>query len=152
DYVFDGTSPEPYDEDDEPNPLSVYGTRGKNFLLTMRRLAAEGKPLRVVDDQRGAPTWSRMIAQAATFAAISLDPDEPGGLYHLPADGGTTWYGFARAILGESADITPISTSEYPTPAPRPLYSVLDGSKFEERFGFTLPDWETQLRMAMEEN
>ncbi|CAN5406688.1 dTDP-4-dehydrorhamnose reductase [soil metagenome] len=177
DYVFDGRSDRPYREEDPTNPLGVYGvtklageqavletdprhlvlrvswvygTRGRNFLLTMRRLAAEGKPLRIVDDQQGAPTWCRMIAQATALATLSLDSDEPGGLYHLPAGGETTWYGFARAILG-GTEITPIATADYPTPAARPANSLLDGSAFEDRFGFLLPDWREQLRMAVEE-
>lgn len=175
DYVFDGRLNRPYREDDPTNPLGiygrtklsgetavlnadprhlvlriawVYGNRGRNFPLTMRRLAAEGKPLRVVDDQRGAPTWCRMIAQATALATLSLDPDEPGGLYHLPAGGETTWHGFARTILGESADLTPIAAADYPTPAARPANSVLDGTAFHERFGFALPGWREQWRLA----
>lgn len=177
DYVFDGNGTRPYREDDATGPVSVYGetklageravlaadprhlvlrvawvygTRGKNFLLTMKRIGGEGKHLRVVADQFGAPTWSREIAVATVEAVRQLGVDEPGGLYHLPAAGEASWYDFARAILGEEASIEPIPTSAYPTPAHRPAYSVLDGAKFRERFGFGLPDWRESLTRAVE--
>lgn len=182
DYVFDGTGSRPYRESDLVNPLGVYGrtkragelgvlsdprnlvlrvawvygARGRNFLLTMLRLAREGKPLRVVDDQVGTPTWCRAIAEATALVAHDLlrAPDAPGGLYHLPSAGETTWCGFAREIFAQAlgADapaVTPISTADYPTPAPRPAYSVLDGEAFLNRFGFRLPDWSAQLRLAL---
>ena len=190
DYVFDGRKAEPYREDDEAAPINVYGrtklagelgvmaagathlifrtswvygSRGRNFLLTMLRLAKERKELKVVDDQFGAPTSARLIAEA-TAAAIArnfvdgkLDLDrvgEMGGLYHLTAAGRTTWYGFAQAILAGKAGmakVSPIPTSGYPTPARRPQNSMLDNSKLEKQFGFSLPDWKTGLTLCLEE-
>ena len=141
----------------------VYGSRGRNFLLTMLRLARERKELKVVDDQVGAPTSARLIAEATavaiarSFAEGVLDPDrfrQTGGLYHLTAAGRTTWYGFAQAILLNKegvAKLSPIPTSGYPTPAQRPQNSVLDNGKLEKQFGFSLPDWKVGLKLCMEE-
>jgi dTDP-4-dehydrorhamnose reductase len=190
DYVFDGRKAEPYREDDEAAPINVYGrtklageqgvmaakaahlifrtswvygSRGRNFLLTMLRLAKERKELKVVDDQVGAPTSARLIAEATAgaiaknFADGGLDLDrfrQMGGLYHLTAAGRTTWYGFAQAILtGKEgmAKVSPIPTSGYPTPARRPQNSVLDNSKLEKQFGFSLPDWKVGLQLCIEE-
>jgi dTDP-4-dehydrorhamnose reductase len=190
DYVFDGRKVEPYREEDDTAPVNaygktklageegvtaasaahlilrtswVYGPRGRNFLLTMLRLSRERRELKVVDDQFGAPTSARLIAQATAGAiarhvtAGRLDFDAlgaAGGLYHLTAAGKTTWYGFAQKILSgraATAKLVPIPTSAYPTPARRPQNSVLDNSKFESVFGFTLPDWEVGLALCMEE-
>jgi dTDP-4-dehydrorhamnose reductase len=190
DYVFDGLKAEPYREDDEAAPINVYGrtklageqgvmaaraahlifrtswvygSRGRNFLLTMLRLAKERKELKVVDDQVGAPTSARLIAEATAvaiarnFADGTLDLDrfrQMGGLYHLTAAGQTTWYGFALAILtGKEgmAKVSPIPTSGYPTPARRPQNSVLDNSKLEKQYGFSLPDWKVGLQLCLEE-
>jgi dTDP-4-dehydrorhamnose reductase len=176
DYVFDGDATTPYDEDAPTRPLSaygrsklageraaaasgaaaivfrtswVYGRRGRNFLLTMQRLASEGRELRVVDDQVGAPNWSRELARAtARVVSEGLSKlADRRGVYHLTARGTTTWYGFARAILADrpSVRIVPITTSEYPTPARRPAWSVLDPTRFERTFGFALPDWRASL-------
>ena len=190
DYVFDGSKSEPYREDDETAPINVYGEtklagergvmasnaahlvlrtswvygpRGRNFLLTMLKLGRERKELKVVDDQFGAPTSARMIAES-TAAAVAksvahgvLDLDrfrQLGGLYHLTAAGRTTWYGFAQAILTDKAGmakVSPIPTSGYPTPARRPQNSVLDNGKLEKQFGFSLPDWKTGLKLCLEE-
>jgi len=176
DYVFDGSANAPYDEDAPVRPLSsygrsklageravaasgahalvfrtswVYGRRGRNFLLTMRRLAAERPEIRVVDDQTGAPNWSRELARATARIASRGLPwlAERSGLYHMSATGSTTWYGFARAILADVASVrvVPITTAEYPTPAARPAYGVLGTARFERTFGFALPDWQTSL-------
>lgn len=176
DYVFDGTATAPYREDDPVHPVSaygrsklageravaasgadaivfrtswVYGRRGRNFLLTMQRLAAERPELRIVDDQTGTPNWSRELARAtATIVGRGLTAlAERRGLYHLTARGTTTWYGFARAILADrpSLRIVPIATADYPTPARRPAWSVLDATRFERTFGFALPDWRASL-------
>ena len=153
DYVFDGTGTRPYLEDDPTNPVSVYGRTklegerqaarcprhliartswlydawGKNFLNTMLNAAAKGRSLRVVDDQRGAPTTCRALARQLKVAA------EEGwqGLVHTTCAGETTWHGFARAIFeakGITAALSPCTTADYPTPARRPAYSVLDGA------------------------
>ena len=176
DYVFDGRATGPYDEDAPVGPLSVYGRtklegeravaasgadalvlrtswvygrRGRNFLTTMQRLAAERDEIRVVDDQTGAPNWSRELARATARIVANGRHGiaERKGLYHLTARGATTWYGFARAILAgvPRVRIVPITTAEYPTPARRPHWSVLDTARFERTFGFALPDWHASL-------
>jgi len=202
DYVFDGAATQPYTEDDATKPLNAYGesklageraiqqsgvpyvvlrtewlyaTRGTNFLLTILRLARDGKPLRIIADQIGSPTWARMLAEASAqivirFITTSMsDATTWSGVYHLTAAGRTTWHGFAEAILKESlqrltqlrrpldwcegalASLTAISTSEYPTPARRPAYSVLSNEKIARVFGIRLPDWHHQLHMALED-
>jgi dTDP-4-dehydrorhamnose reductase len=205
DYVFDGSKNVPYEEGDLPNPLShygktklagdlaiqnsgvphliirtawVYGTRGKNFLLTILRLATEREELRIVRDQTGAPTWSREIAAATTRILKQVSGREGpvaslsnlGGIYHMTAAGETNWCEFAQAIL-DLADhasnraswftaategrpiitrrIIPINTDEYPTAARRPAYSVLSNSRCKRTFGFALSDWKAQLQSVM---
>jgi dTDP-4-dehydrorhamnose reductase len=171
DYVFDGTKGAPYTEDDAPNPLSVYGrtkldgeraiqasgcrhlilrtswvyaSRGHNFLLTMLRLGAERPELRVVDDQRGAPTWARDIAEAT----VTLLGKPPNGLFHLTAAGATTWHGFSCEIM-RLAGLTPlvhrIRTAEYPTAARRPANSLLDNARLRAVAGIVMPAWEESL-------
>ena len=177
DYVFDGTKSGPYTETDRPNPLSVYGQTklegeraiqnsgcrhlifrtcwvygpsGKNFLLTMLKLARERDELRVVDDQIGAPTTAAMIAKATTRALGN--PGAPNGLYHLSAAGQTSWCGFAKEILRGATlttRVTPIPASDYPTPAQRPQNSVLDNAKFRDTFGFALESWEEGLKATL---
>jgi dTDP-4-dehydrorhamnose reductase len=166
DYVFDGEKKTAYAEDDRTNPISVYGAsklegerrivasgcrhlvlrtswvyaaRGKNFYLTMK--AKSGQPLRVIDDQRGVPTSSRFLAEN-TVVLINRNVE---GVLHLVPSGATTWYGFARAILGEKADVTPIRSSEYQTAARRPANSVLDNRKAQALLGKPLPDWRDVL-------
>jgi dTDP-4-dehydrorhamnose reductase len=127
----------------------VYSRRGRNFLTTMQRLARERPELRVVDDQTGAPNWARELARATARIVANGRHwiAERRGLYHLTARGTTTWYGFARAILADvpGTRIVPITTAEYPTPATRPRWSVLDPARFERTFGFALPDWHSSL-------
>ncbi len=184
DFVFPGRATHPYREDDAPNPLNVYGksklagetallesdapavvlrtswvygARGHNFLRTMLRLSRERHELRVVDDQIGAPTWSRMIAAATAHIAARLlhsPPDESTGLYHLSAAGHTSWYGFARAILdarGGECELHPIPSDDYPTPALRPAWSVLDNSRLTRTFGLRLPDWRHSLGQCLQD-
>ncbi len=176
DYVFDGKKRGAYSEKDEPNPLNIYGhskwageraiqaaggrhlilrtswvyaPRGKNFLLTILRLAMERKELRVVDDQIGAPTTGAIIAQTTVRILTNADSD---GLYHLSASGRTSWHGFAEAILrgaGFSIPVTPIPTSQYPTPARRPTNSLLDNTLLERRFNIRLPVWEEGLAASL---
>jgi dTDP-4-dehydrorhamnose reductase len=176
DYVFDGAARTPYAEDAPTAPLSVYGAsklegeqrisasgadalvlrtswvyglRGRNFLLTIRRLAAEREELRIVADQTGVPNWCRTLAQAtARIVAGGLSAmRERAGLYHLSSGGPTTWYEFARAIIGDAPRprVTPIATADYPLPARRPAYGVLATAKFERTFGFALPSWRDAL-------
>jgi dTDP-4-dehydrorhamnose reductase len=189
DYVFDGAKSEPYTENDAPNPLGVYGrsklagdeavravggshlifrlcwvygARGQNFMLTMMRLAREREKLRVVSDQVGCPTWSRMIAQTTALALKEVvavrDWGGFSGTYHLAASGTTSWHGFAQAIVnlmpGEGrkcAAVEAISTAEYPTPAKRPAYSVLNCDKLQTTFGLRLPGWEESLKQVLED-
>lgn len=185
DYVFDGAKDGAYVEDDPTNPLNVYGqtklageqairasgaahlilrtswvygARGKNFLLTMLRLAKEREELKIVADQIGAPTWSRHIAETTAqilAQRIGLWP-ELGGLYHFSAGGSTSWHGFAAAIveLGGIAPqprLIPIPTSEYPLPAARPKNSLMSNAALAAAFGLTMPDWNVSLRLCMEQ-
>ncbi|AFL75557.1 dTDP-4-dehydrorhamnose reductase [Thiocystis violascens] len=186
DFVFSGTLDRPYTEDDVPDPLNVYGetklggerallesgakslifrtswvygARGANFLLTMLRLFRERDELRVVDDQIGSPTWSRMLAEMTALVLYrvlrgELDLNQVGGLYNLTGSGQVSWYGFANAILessGLDSNLIPIPTSEYPAPAKRPMYSVLDNSRFRKTFGLIMPDWRLSLDQCLEQ-
>jgi dTDP-4-dehydrorhamnose reductase len=170
DYVFDGLGTRPYREEDPVNPVSVYGRTklegerlaarcsrhliartswlydawGKNFLNTMVNAAAQGRSLRVVDDQRGAPTTCRALARQLKIAA----EDGWQGLVHATCQGETTWHGFARAIFdakGIAADLSPCTTADYPTPAKRPAYSVLDGSRRRSLGRDLMPTWQEAL-------
>lgn len=143
----------------------VYGPHGSNFLLTMLRLGRERDSLRVVDDQTGAPTTSIAIADATravvegVLAGRAGSDESWSGVYHMTCGGAVTWYGFAREIfaragslLGRPApQLTPIRTSEYPTPATRPANSVLSNRKLKDQFGVTLPSWEVALDRVLEE-
>lgn len=189
-----GPSPRPYTESDAPAPINeygrtklageraiqavapvhlilrtswIYGNRGRNFLRTIRRLAAERDELKVVDDQIGSPTWARAVADAtARILARGRSPAtgpgaglaEAGGLYHLSAAGSTSWCGFAAAIVERDWEseraaprVVPIPTGAYPAAAARPAYSVLDNGAIAKAFGITLADWKTQLRSCMAE-
>ncbi len=188
DYVFDGAKSAPYLETDPPNPLSsygrsklageqavqavagaylifrlcwVYGARGQNFLLTILRLAREREKLRVVNDQVGAPTWSRLIAQATALALrqVAGRPDADGlsGTYHLAASGLTSWHGFTQEILRlmppagrKCVEVEAIPTSQYPTPARRPASSAMSCEKLQRAFGLRLPAWDESLRLVFE--
>jgi dTDP-4-dehydrorhamnose reductase len=175
DYVFDGEKASPYVEDDPTHPLGVYGEsklageeairksgcrhlvlrtswvygpRGRNFYLTMLRLAKERPELRVVDDQAGAPTSSIEIARA-TAVLIGKGAQ---GLYHMTAGGETSWCGFARAILERAGLKTPvvaIRTEDYPTPARRPRNSRLDCSKLRREHGVSLAPWDQAVAEVM---
>jgi len=180
DYVFDGTADVPYAEDAPTAPLNVYGEsklageraiaaaraasvilrtswvyglRGSNFLLTIRRLAAERDELRVVADQVGVPNWTRAIAQATAelvgrgLAALA----ERAGVYHMSATGSASWFDFARAITGDAPRprVVPIATADYPTPARRPAYAVLATGKLERTFGITLGHWRETLAACL---
>ena len=139
----------------------VYGARGQNFMLTMMRLAREREKLRVVRDQVGCPTWSRMIAETTALALgqvlAAREPEAFTGVYHLAASGQTSWHGFAEAIVGlmpsetrKCQVVEPITTPEYPLPAQRPAYSVLSCEKLDRTFGLRLPHWEESLKAVLE--
>jgi dTDP-4-dehydrorhamnose reductase len=152
----------------------VYGARGKNFLKTILKLAAEKSELRIVDDQVGAPTWSRdladatknIIKQLVTKSQLENIPigealRDHSGIYHMTAAGRVSWYGFATAIVeemerrglspGSLAKIMPIPSSEYPTPAARPQNSRLCNDKLKNTFGVTLPPWRQSMEAVMNE-
>ena len=187
-FVFDGRKAGAYTENDTPNPISEYGrsklggeaavaaaggahlilrtnwvydARGRNFLLTMLKLAATREELRIVDDQVGAPTWARSIAEAT--AAILRDLERAKsqtGVYNLTALGSVSRYEFTRRIIEmtralrsgrEAARLLPIETRDFPLPAERPLNSVLDNSRLMSTFGLPLAHWETQLRGCVAE-
>ncbi len=136
----------------------VYGPRGKNFLLTMLRLFREKSSLGIVADQFGIPTGSRLIADL-TAQIVAQCQTEAGfefgkkaGLYHLSAAGQASWHDFASEILrlsGESCDLKPLTTAEYPTPAERPAWSVLNTQKLADQFGLMPPDWRILLSQCM---
>lgn len=131
----------------------IYGRHGHNFLVTMQKLASARKEVRVVADQTGVPNWARAIARV-TSRVLGLGIDrlaERSGLYHLSARGATTWYEFAREILRRypHVRVVPITTAEYPTPARRPAYAVLDSRRFFDTFGFALPGWKTLLHECL---
>ncbi|AXC12935.1 dTDP-4-dehydrorhamnose reductase [Acidisarcina polymorpha] len=192
DYVFDGSKASPWIEEDATGPLNVYGKtklageqviasqggaylifrtswvfapHGKNFLLTILRLARERDRLTIVADQKGAPTSALAIARATAQVldrvsgpegTNSRSPDW-SGIYHLTCAGETTWHGFAEAIVEEAADlldgrrpeVAPIPSSQFPTPARRPANSVLDNGKLRHQFGVALPHWRQALVEAM---
>lgn len=144
----------------------VYAAHGRNFLKTMLRLATERDELRIVDDQFGSPTSTNLIADGTTAALrrwLESTSDERAslnGTYHLVASGATSWHGFASAImkqamhsglLARTPQISAISTLEFPTPARRPAWSVLDNLDFQRRFGFVLPDWQDGLSFVLDE-
>ncbi len=186
DYVFDGSKKVPYTENDKPQPINVYGKtklmgeynikstgashlvlrtcwvyglRGKNFLLTMKRLAKEKDELRVVDDQLGSPTWCRMIAEATALILSQgiYKADNYSGTYHLCAGGQTTWFGFAQAIFARyfSPDdnftkVTAINSSEFKSRAERPSLSVLSCEKLLNDFSLNLPSWDHSLSLVLD--
>lgn len=183
DYVFDGSLDRPYREDDTTSPLGVYGQtkldgdkalldadipvwilrvswvyglRGNNFLRTMQRLMQERDSLRIVDDQYGAPTWSRSIAEASGALLAKLLADRQllhtRGLYHLAPQGETSWYGFAEAIRhlgGYDCVLEPIPSREYPTPAARPANSRMNSEQLQQAFAVGLPDWREMLQACV---
>ncbi len=135
----------------------VYDADGKNFLNTMLRLAGEHPELRVVADQQGGPTFADDLAAASVglmrsvLAREERDDDAPWGVYHASGQGVVSWHGFASKIFelsGIEIPVHPITTADYPTPAPRPAYSVLDNSRME-RLGVSMPDWEDALKRCL---
>jgi len=198
DYVFDGVKAGPYVEGDATGPASVYGrtklegeqalarsgaahaifrtswvygVAGKNFLLTILRLARDRERLQIVADQHGSPTWSRDLARMTTSFIQGCERlaeggelrgvmEERGGLYHASGAGHTTWHGFAEAAVRRAREIDParrfaevdaITTAEFPTAARRPANSRLSCARLEERLGWRMMDWRDSLAMVMAE-
>lgn len=199
DAVFDGKKRTPYSEDDSPNPINVYGltklsgekaieevglphmifrtswiygARGHNFMRTILKLSSERNSIDVVDDQIGAPTWSRLVAEVTTMIILRaicnnrgrLTLDFQSGIYNMSAGGQTSWYEFATAIIelvqsievqrawfegNKFAEVLPIPSSNYPLIAKRPLYSILDNQKIRDTFSIALPDWRKQLELCL---
>ena len=179
DYVFDGTGCTPYKEDDATNPQTVYGrtklageesvirscagsmvirtawlysTFGNNFVKTMIRLGKERDALGVVLDQIGSPTYARDLARSIMQI---VDKGIIPGVYHFTNEGVCSWYDFTRAIHRlegiDSCKVSPIHTEDYPIPAQRPHYSVLDKSKIKETFGIDIRWWEDALKECIKE-
>lgn len=177
DYVFSGESFRPIAENDEPYPHSIYGRTklegealltsfcpdsiiirtawlysefGHNFVDTMLRLGREGKPLKIVSDQIGTPTYSGDLASA--IHTIITQAEWKAGIYHYTNEGVASWYDFAMAIFrlsGLTPDVTPVGTRDYPTPAKRPLYSVLSKDKIKKTFQIKIPYWENSLKKCL---
>jgi len=198
DYVFDGSGTAPYRETDLTGPVSVYGAsklageraliesgaghtifrtswvygpRGKNFLLTILKLARERETLRIVADQHGAPTWARDLARMTARVVTQCEAEargcglatllgEIGGVYHAAGAGETTWHGFATQAVRllqkaepntRFAKIEAITSAEYPTPAKRPTNSRMNCGKLRERFGWKMMDWRDSLSEVLAE-
>ena len=177
DYVFDGNADKPFAADHETNPISVYGKsklvgeqlamknnpesiiirtawvysqHGKNFMKTMLRLFADKDEISVVNDQKGTPTNANDIARAI-LKVVQTRKKTPG-IYHFTNAGETTWFGFAEAIkelTNSEIKINPIPTSEFPTPAKRPAYSVLDTTKIQEVYDVECPQWKDSLKLLL---
>ena len=178
DYVYPGTGTTPWQETSSTGPLSVYGqtklegdeaiqksgadhlifrtswvysARGNNFMKTMLRLADSNSEINVVADQVGTPTPARLIAQ---ITALAVHGKLESGLYHLAPAGETSWQGFAKEIFrlaGRYTKTNPIPTSDYPTPAARPLNSRMDVTKLQHALNIRLPDWQSQLALTLNE-
>ncbi len=192
DYVFGGRAGQdanPYKEDDTTNPVNVYGrsklageeairavgpnhlilrsswvygNRRKNFLKTVQRLAREGNPLRMVNDEFGSPTWARMIAETTAQVLARTGAEalgERGGVFHCAAVGVVSRHAFAAAILAhgmdcdgatETPELHAIGSGEFATRARRPAFSGLDSTKIANAFGIVAPSWEQQLELCLE--
>lgn len=187
DFAYDGTKKAPYHENDDVNPLSIYakskvqgdnniinsgvkhlifrtswiyGSRGRNFLLTMLNLCKNLVEVQVVNDQLGAPTWARSLAEGVGLILSQSKAFDPAysGLYHMSCEGKVTWYEFAVHIskfyekkFGKRVTVFPESTGNNPMKAARPKYSVLDNSKLNSAFGVVMPNWLTCFRQVMED-
>ena len=179
DYVFDGESYKPYLESDSTNPQSVYGTTklageiaiqniapqnsiiirtswvyssyGNNFVKTMLRLGREREELSIIVDQVGTPTYAKDLAKAILEILPQLEKKEVA-IYNFSNLGVCSWYDFAKAIFessGIKVNVAPIETSQYPTAAKRPLYSVMNKRKITEKFNITIPYWKDSLRECL---
>lgn len=190
DYVFDGSGDRPWLETDAVGPLNVYGatklegerliqqsgckhlifrtswvygTRGGNFAKTMLRLAQERDQLKVINDQIGAPTGADLLADITAHAIrVARQQAEVSGLYHLVADGETSWHGYASFVIDFARHagihlkvapdtVQPVPTSAFPTPAKRPLNSRMDTAKLQHTFNLNLPQWQTGVTRMLTE-
>lgn len=180
DYVFRGNAEQPYHEEDLTDPLNVYGASkllgeerimqiapdlsviirtswvfgkyGKNFVKTMLRLMKEKDQIKVVNDQQGCPTYAADLA-GAIMQIILFEPNKSSGIYHYCNEGITNWFEFAstiRTLTGSHCQVDPISTKDYPTPAKRPSYSVLDTSLIKSTFQLSIPHWKKSLIACLE--
>jgi dTDP-4-dehydrorhamnose reductase len=187
DYVFNGKGTRPYREDDPTDPIGVYGLSkrdgeeailahsdaayiirsawmygqyGNNFVSTMLRLMAGRDTVRVVNDQRGSPTWANDLANTVADLILRSDRgDLPYGIYHYTNGGDITWFEFAKEIyaqgralglLIQDCAVVPCTSAEYPAKVTRPAYSVLDKSKIQRALGISLSPWDTSLRRFLE--
>lgn len=178
DFVFDGKVTSPLKETDLTNPLSVYGqtklegekfalenqalvirtswlysTFGNNFVKTMLRLGAERESLNIIADQIGTPTYAKDLAEVLMFLVSKVEKEKLTGLYHFSNDGVASWYDFAAEIFrisGTKCTANPIPTEQYPTPAERPKYSLMDKTKISRDFGVVLKGWKTSLAECIE--
>jgi dTDP-4-dehydrorhamnose reductase len=200
DYVFSGDGTRPWREDDPTGPRGVYGasklageqalansgaahlifrtswvfgTRGENFLLRILKLAREREELNIVDDQVGAPTWSRSLARLAAHSIQHVEADARihgittaeasqsiSGVYHACSAGDTSWFGFSSAFIQRAqrsrpeavfARLTPIASSAYPTAAVRPMNSRMSCEKLTQVLGFAMPAWEDATAQVIDE-
>lgn len=180
DYVFDGTGHKPYTPEDTPHPISIYGktkqlgehavlknakeaviirtawlysSHGNNFVKTMRRLGEQKENINVVNDQIGTPTYAADLAQAIVQILPQISV-KTKGIYHYTNEGVCSWYDFAKEIMdlsGLKCKVNPIPSSDYPTKAKRPFYSVLDKSKIKEVFNIQIPHWKESLRKCLKQ-
>lgn len=179
DYVFNGESSIPYTTEDTTDPVNTYGAskargeqlalennqgsiiirtswvysrHGKNFVKTMLHLMTTRDEIKVVADQTGAPTYAGDLA-GAIMKIITQGADKPG-IYHYSNKGSITWYEFAKAIreiAGKECRVQPIPSSDFPTPAKRPAFSLLDTGKIENAYGIVIPDWRSSLEKCIKE-
>jgi dTDP-4-dehydrorhamnose reductase len=186
DYVFNGEKKDPYIESDMVQPINyygysksvgeknlaetcakflilrvswVYGIYGTNFLKTMLRLGQERPELKIVSDQIGAPTSSRVIAETTLALLKDTEVQDKSGIYHMTPYGETSWHGFTEAILERARknpkfkiiteSIVPITSSQFPTPAKRPKYSLMSAKKLKDTFGLELPEWSESLEAVL---
>lgn len=179
DYVFDGKGYRPYNEDNATNPISAYGKTkllgeqailnnpchcaivrtswlysqyGTNFVKTMLRLGKERQELTVVNDQIGSPTYAPDLAEAIMQIVLQKESVKQTKIYHYSNEGVTSWYDFAKAIMEMGncpCEVLPIPTEQYPTPAQRPFYSVLDKQKIKSQFSISIPYWRDSLEICI---
>ncbi len=179
DFVFDGTKNKPYIETDLTNPISIYGITkhngekaalakhektiiirtswvyssfGKNFVKTILRLAGEKPELKIVNDQKGSPTYACDLADALLKITLLCDALKPWGIFHFSNEGEISWYDFAKEILilkGIETPIIPITTAQFPTPAKRPAYSIMSNEKLIKTFGIRPLPWKARLQECL---